>query len=89
MDRSRTSLNKLGFSINSSHQYEGVIDCNLQSTFLLPTSTNKQVTNDFHSLKICWLETGGSWFDYVVPGGVMRDFLMNFKTGDFYQKVNV
>jgi hypothetical protein len=23
----------------------------------------------------------------MVPGGVMRDFLINFKTGDFYQKL--
>ena len=87
MDRRRTSLNKLGFSVNSSHGDEGVKDCNLTASFFLPTSTNKQVTNDFHSLKIRRLETGGSWFDYVVPGVVMRDFLMNFKTGDFYQKV--
>jgi hypothetical protein len=86
-DRRRTFVNKLGFSTNSANRYEGITDCNLKATFLLTTSTNKQVTDDFHSLKICRLETEESWFSYVVPGGVMQDLLLNFKTEDFYQKV--
>jgi hypothetical protein len=32
-------------------------------------------------------DTVGGFFFYVVPGRVMRDFLINFKTGDFYQKL--
>jgi hypothetical protein len=87
MDRRRTSMNKWVFLTSSNIWTKGATDCNLKDTFLFSTQTNKQMTDDFHSLKIRRFETGGACFFYVVPGAVMRDFLINFKTGDFYKKV--
>jgi hypothetical protein len=76
------------FLASSNLRFEGETDCHLNAMFLFSAQTNKQLTNNFHSLKIHWSDTGGYFFFYVVPGGVMRDFLINFKTGDFYQKLN-
>jgi hypothetical protein len=87
MDRRRTSMDKLVFRTSRNLHPRWEIDCTPKTTFLFFDLTNKQMTDDFHSLKISPFETGGAWFFYVVPGGVMRDFLINFKTGDFYQKV--
>ncbi len=49
--------------------------------------TNKQVTDDYHLLKIRNSFTDGSSFLYVVPGATMRDFLLNFKNAQFYRSV--
>jgi hypothetical protein len=87
MDRRRTSMTRRWVFLASSNlRFEGETDCHLNAMFLFSAQTNKQLTDDFHSLKVRWSDTGGGFFFYVVPGGVMRDFLINFKTGDFYQK---
>ena len=52
-----------------------------------PQLTNKQITDDFHTLKIRNSLVDGSSYLFIVPGIGMRDFLLNFKTGDFYQNV--
>jgi hypothetical protein len=75
------------FLASSNLRFEGETDYRLNAMFLFSAQTNKQLTDDFHSLKICRSDTGGGFFFYVVPGGVTRDFLINFKTGDFYQKL--
>jgi hypothetical protein len=43
--------------------------------------TNKQATEDFHTMKIWNSATDGAWFLYVVLSGTKRDFLPNFKKG--------
>jgi hypothetical protein len=87
MDRRRTSMTRWVFLASSNLRFEGETDCHLNAMFLFSAQTNKQLIDDFHSLKIRWSDTGGGYFFYVVPGGVMRDFLINFKAGDFYQKL--
>jgi hypothetical protein len=87
IDRRRTSMTRWVFLASSNLRFEGETDCHLNAMFLFSAQANKQLTNDFHSLKIRRSDRGGSFFFYVVPGGVMRDFLINFKTGDFYQKL--
>jgi hypothetical protein len=87
MDSLRTSMTRWVFLASSNLRFEGETDCHLNAMFFFPPQTNKQLTDDFHSLKIRWSDTGGCLFFYVVPGGVMRDFLINFKTGDFSQKL--
>jgi hypothetical protein len=76
------------FLASNNLRFEGERECHLNAMFLFSAQTNKQLTGDFHSFKIRRSDnTGGCFFFYVVPGGVMRDFLINFKTGDFYQKL--
>jgi hypothetical protein len=72
---------------SSNLRFEGKTDCHLNAMFLFSAQTDKHSTDDFHSLKIRRSYTGGGFSFYVVPGGVMRDFLINFKTRDFYQKL--
>jgi hypothetical protein len=87
MDRRRTSMTRWVFLASSNLRFEGETDCHLNAMFLFSAQKKKQLTVDFHSLKIRRSDTGGAFFFCVVPGGVMRDFLINFKTGDFYQKL--
>ena len=47
--------------------------------------TNKQVTDEFHTFTIRSSSNDGSVYLFVVPGVFMRDFLLNFKMGQFYQ----
>jgi hypothetical protein len=86
MDRRRTSMDKLVFRTSRNLQLGREIDCNPKATFWFSALTNKQMTDDFHSLKIRQFESGGAWFFYVVLGGVMRDFLINFKRETFIKK---
>jgi hypothetical protein len=87
MDTRRTSMTRWVFLASSNLRFEGETDCHLNAMFLFSAQTNKQLTDNFHSLKIWRSDTGRGFFFYVVPGGVMRDFLITFKTGDFYQKL--
>jgi hypothetical protein len=87
MDKKRTSMTRWVILASSNLRFEGETDCHLNTMFLISAQTNKQLTDDFHSLKIRPTDTGGAFFFYEVPGGVMRDFLISLKTGDFYQKL--
>jgi hypothetical protein len=87
MDRRRMSMTRWVFLASNNLRFEGETDCHLNAIFLFSAQTNKQLTNDFHSLRIGRSDTGRGFSFYVVPGQVMRDLLITFKTGDFYQKL--
>jgi hypothetical protein len=62
MDSRRTTMKKWMFLTSSNIRTKGEAYCNLKATFLFSTQTNKQMTDDFHSLKIRRFETGGASF---------------------------
>jgi hypothetical protein len=73
------------FRASSNLRFEGETDCYLNAIRLLPQRyvlvfrPDKQAVNRQFR--------GGFFFNVVPGGGVMRDFLIHFKTEDFYQKL--
>jgi hypothetical protein len=67
MDRRRTSMTRWVFLASSNLGFEGETDCHLNAMFLFYAQTNKQLTDDFHSLKIRRSDTGGGFsFTWVL-----------------------